>query len=401
MNFGRLFLTSRCDAIPLLPLHYDFKYADGWTLVHQCVREGDNDTLLKLIELGADLDVEDRYGITPYDVAAQCGNYFAYKLFLDSFRDQIVNRDLRFLIENSYPKSTVFRSLDTLGTGKMSVKECTETILFLWLSAFYNPNTFTKFWEHLQHINYKLGSAGISNSRAGLHQVLYGDSYNSIQFLISRTAICSGNVNAVRTIAFTSNGVEMLRVDGLLPSTISHTSYDIVKYLFELGQPDFLSVLRYLAFPNITGDIRILDLVLAYSLYKPSEIGVRNCGKIPTLSISFLHSAIINGNYEMVKRIVMVCDVNVSCNNCCDVMGGGSHFVALGLCNRVLKDHRFFRLLMTAGACNEFVYREISHSSIHKDFVKPFYDDITLFELLEFQVQKIEYKEFLKTYLKN
>jgi hypothetical protein len=406
MNFERLFLTSRAEALPLLPLHFNAAYADGWTLVHQCIREGDNDTLLKLIDCGANLDVEDSYGITTYDVAAQCGNTFAYHILFDKYRERILNRDMTFLIECLYVKSTPFRSFATFNDEEMSVDDCTKTILFSWLSAFHDPDTFLNFWDHLQSINYKLGPVGISNCRAGLHRALYGEA-QSVLSAITKTAIRSKNLNIVRTIALTKNGVDMLRCEGLLSSTIASTSFDIAKYLFELGQPSFLKDLSFCVFPDIRDDIRILDLILAYSLYKPSAIGsnflnyrIGNLyGKIPTLHISFLHHSIINCNYEMVERLVMVCDLSQLCNRCCFVTGNAYWSVSLGLCRSTEHDSRFFRLLMKAGAYSYSVYRYVYNNQSVMDTISSFYDNVTLFEIMLFQVQKQGYREYLKTCL--
>jgi len=287
----------------------------------------------------------------------------------------------------------------------MSVGECTETILYLWLEAFHDPETFNAFWDHLQSINYKLGTAGISNNQRSLHAALY-ENHNSFQARIAELAIRTKNLNIVRTIAFTKNGVGMLRCEDVLVSNVSSTSLGIVKYLFKIGQPNFLLDLSHRNFPSITEDMRILDVILAYSLYKPSSIGANRLdyrygftnGKIPTLHTSFLHHAVVKANYEMVRRIVMVCNVTESCNGCCGTVRA-RQYASIGLCDSVIDDLRFFRLLMKAGSHNphRFNFREEQHKE--RKIVKEYYDSITLFELLDFQRAKHEYREYLKTFI--
>lgn len=66
----KLFSQDRREAILRLNReNVNEKYASGWTLTHQVARDGDLETLLLLIELGADVWTKDRNDLTPLQIA--------------------------------------------------------------------------------------------------------------------------------------------------------------------------------------------------------------------------------------------------------------------------------------------------------------------------------------------
>lgn len=305
MDFGRLFVTSRAEALQHIHLHADYTYGDGWTLLHQCARDGDVTSMNTIIDIlcsQGKIDYIVRVCLedptkspikSPTDIAAECGNLEIYYLLLSfpEVGEKIVFRDLKLIESRHSVTASIFKLLRISQSSpddgiENNVKSrIIRNIMEKWLEIVVRPETVERYAAYLSQPT-RTNKQGTWSNPTYLQRILQdGEDSGSIWYTITKMTIQSGCVEAVKCIEQTEPGKKSLRchdfVSVELPSTpeMMHYLFRTTNGVFFRGKylhphPQSAVVSNYIrnCGTYFTGDprqhnISSLEIACAYDLY--------------------------------------------------------------------------------------------------------------------------------------